>query len=212
MSFPVQLFDGGERFVRAIEPDTAAHYVIRFHYLHRRPPISHAFGLVDNGDLRGVCTFGIPPSRHLQMSACPSSPDRVIELNRLWVHDDEPRNTESWFVSRCVRALPPLLIVSYADTAQGHVGYIYRAMNWRYAGWTDMDRAKPRLDYVTPGKHTRDAYRHGFTHVERRKPKMKYWTASGSPTDRRVLAGLCGWPSLDWRVVHPSLEETRQTA
>ena len=44
--------------------------------------------------------------------------------------------------------LPPRIVVSYADPLWGHYGYIYRALNFRYAGWTDMERKTPRYDYI----------------------------------------------------------------
>lgn len=121
----------------------AADLVVAHHYLHRRPPISYAYGLVVNGTTMGVVTYGTPPSRHLQMGACPEDPSKVIELNRMWVHDDLPRNSESWLVSRTLRLLPPRIVVSYADTKEGHQGYVYRSLNFQYAGWTDMDRKTP---------------------------------------------------------------------
>src|SRR5690606_19013863 len=77
--------------VSAVDPSLAAGLVIEHHYLHRRPPISHSFGLI-NGEVVGIATFGVPPSRHLQMSACPSDPDLVLELNRVWIDDALPRN------------------------------------------------------------------------------------------------------------------------
>lgn len=203
MAFAPSLLDSG-RAVRRITAREATDAVVEHHYLHRAPPISFSFGLIDNGDLRGACTFGTPASRHLQMSACPSEPDNVIELNRLWVHDDEARNTESWFVTRCLRALPPLIVVSYADTAEGHVGYVYRALGWRYAGWTDMERRTPRLDYIPiSGLHTRDAARSGLLETRRRTPKVRYWTTTGNRSHRRRLVALGGWPSLDWHEQPP---------
>lgn len=121
-----------------IHPALASNIVEKMHYLHRRPPISFAFGIWDEERvLVGACTFGVPPSRHLQKSVCPSCPDLVIELNRLWVDDKMQRNTESWFVSRALSKMPPRIVVSYADTAQGHTGYIYRALNFCYAGMMD---------------------------------------------------------------------------
>jgi hypothetical protein len=182
-----------------VEPAVAASIVIEHHYLHRRPPMSFAFGLL-NGHIEGVATFGVPPSRHLQMSACPSDPDLVLELNRVWIDDTLPRNTGSWFLSRALKRLPPRIIVSYADTRQGHIGYLYRACNFRYAGWTDMERKTPRFDYLPadPNTHTRDAFRNGYVAKVRRKPKVKYWTTTGNRRERRDLASLCGWPSLDW--------------
>ena len=188
------------RSVGILDSREAASAVVEHHYLHRRPPISFSFGLTEDENLVGVCTFGIPASRHLQMGACPENPDLVIELNRLWCSDEMPRNTESWFVSRCLKSLPARIVVSYADTTQGHVGYIYRALGWRYAGWTDMERKTPRLDYVPldPTKHTREASRSGVKVKVRRRPKVKYWTTTGNPTERKCLASRCGWPILSW--------------
>jgi hypothetical protein len=188
--------------VAPIEKQLANEIVVRHHYLHRKPCNSFSFGLFDGSECVGAVTFGFPASRHLQKSVCPSDPSRVIELNRLWCDDRCPRNTESYFVSRALKMLPPLLVVSYADTAWGHVGTIYQALNFNYAGWTDMDRKTPRYDYIAPdGLHTRDSFRGGearWTHRVRRKPKAKYWLPTGTKRDRRHLTELCAWPALDW--------------
>lgn len=191
-------------FVFPISAAWASSIARREHYLHRAPPCSYAFLLSNRevfGEELGVVTFGIPPSRHLMISVCPSNPEKVVELNRLWVSDACPRNTESWFVGRVLRDLPPLIVVSYADTAVGHVGYVYRALNFRYAGVTDADRKTPRFDYVTPGKHSRDTTRNGSMATAervRRKPKHRYWTVTGDRRQRRGLLALVAWPSLDW--------------
>lgn len=178
------------------------------HYMHRKPMVSWAFGLTEGDKVLGIVTFGTPASRHLQMGACRTEPSLVTELNRLWVHDQMPPNTASWFVSRALRQLPPRIVVSYADTAWGHMGYVYRALNFRYAGWTDMERKTPRYDYrpADPKIHTRDAYRNGYVEKVRRKPKVKYWTTTGDRRERRRLASLCTWPELDWRALPPSAE------
>ena len=196
------------RVVR-IDSKVAARLVVENHYLHRRPPISHAFGLYWDGEIVGVCVYGTPASRHLQMGACPSEPSNVIELNRLWVHDKMPRNTESWFVSRTLAQLPPKIVVSYADTRQQHYGYIYRALNFHYAGWTDMDRKTPRYDYIPhdPTLHTREAFRGGYSHRVRRKPKVKYWIVTGNKRERRDLTRIAGWPILDWKTLPPPIYE-----
>lgn len=175
------------------------------HYMHRRPMVSWAFGLYVDGHLRGGVTYGTPASRHLQKSACPSEPDRVVELNRLWLDDSLPRNSESWFVSRTLKMLPPRIVVSYADPLFGHYGYVYRALNFHYAGWTDMERKTPRFDYLPadPKTHTRDAFRNGYVMKRRRVAKVKYWIATGNRTERKRLNSLAGWPSLDWRAMPP---------
>lgn len=179
----------------------ALRFVLTQHYLKRRPPVSFVFTLRGAADeVVGVCTFGVPASREVQKSACPSDPSKVLELNRLWLADDCDYPA-SRFVAAALAELPPRIIVSYADTRQGHTGGVYRAMSWRYAGWTDMDRKTPRFDYVpTNGAHSRDAFRGApgaFTRV-RRLPKAKYWTTSGGRGERRKLAKLCGWPQLSF--------------
>lgn len=200
----------GQESVAPLDSRTAAGLVVEHHYLHRRPSISHSFGLWSAGEIVGCVTLGTPPSRHAQQSVCPTNPSLAIELNRLWVADAMPRNTESWFVSRALRMLPPLLVFSYADTRYEHYGYIYRALNFRYAGWTDMDRKTPRFDYIPwkEGAHTREAFRTGYAKKVRRQPKVKYWLPTGNRTERHKLAALCGWPALDWHALRVPGEPT----
>lgn len=193
--------------VAIISPREAIALVVAHHYLHRKPPVSFSFGLIDDfGATKGCIIFGTPASRHMLISANKDHPETVIELNRLWVHDDMPRNTESWFVARALKLLPPKIVLSYADTSAGHMGYIYRAVNFFYAGWTDMDRKTPRFDYIAPGKHSRDAFRNGFTDRVRRKPKVKYWTATGNRRERKRLEAACLWPKLNWKTNPPPSE------
>lgn len=213
----VEKFDFSVFCVRTISAKTASAVAVEHHYLHRKMNVRFAFGLYQNGVLIGIVSFGIPASRHLQLSACPSAPDRVIELNRLWITDGTPRNTESYFISRALKMLPPFIVVSYADTMRQHYGYVYRACNFFYAGWTDMERKTPRFDYIVPGKHTRDAFRGldgaQYTAKVRRMPKVKYWTVSGNRRDRKQLQRLSGWPKLSWETLPPPrMAETSITA
>lgn len=90
-----------------------------------------------------------------ELSVRPAHPHEM--LARLWVHDDEPRNTETWFIARAVklvRRLCPTIrfLVSYADPSVGHQGIVYRAANWRYDGHSDGERKTPRFDYLCDGK------------------------------------------------------------
>jgi hypothetical protein len=58
------------------------------------------------------------------------------ELIRLWVHPDAPKNTASYVVSKSLKLLPSQvsLVVSFADSGQGHAGYVYQALNFYYCG------------------------------------------------------------------------------
>lgn len=211
--------------VMPISNHEASRLVVGYHYLHRRPSISYAYGLETEEKTVGVVTFGIPASHHLRLGACPSHPESVIELNRLWVSDEMPRNTESWFLARALSTLPPMIVVSYADTGRGHMGIVYRAANFHYAGWTDMDKDTPRFDYETivapdtdslfgviKGKalHSRDAFRKAdvsavdLRHVPR-TVKVKYWLPTGDARERKRLRRMCGWPILSWKDEPPPI-------
>lgn len=201
-----------DSIVTAIDSSVATDHVVKYHYLHRRPPISFSYGLFVGDAIVGVVTYGVPPSRHAQKSVCPNDPDAAIELNRLWVADEQPKNTASFFVSKTLKMLPPKIIFSYADTSVGHIGHVYRALNFNYAGWTDMDRKTARFDYIPtdPTKHSRDAFRIGYTEKVRRKPKIKYWTTTGSRIERKQLEVLCGWEKMCWKAEPPPMSHRRR--
>lgn len=166
------------------------------HYLKRMPPIKYGFELYDDQGFAAVVTFGVPASRHLQKSVCPSDPSKVLELNRLRIDDRMPKNTASSFVRTVLKTMPPYLIVSYADPVAGHSGTVYHAMGFHYCGLTDADRKTPRFDYVPlNGKHSRDAFRSGEFERVRRIPKHKFWAVAGGRKARRDLPKICGWAS-----------------
>lgn len=109
-------------------------WLLHKHYAKRMCPISYAFGLYENAQLIGVVTYGTPSSSSLRSGICGSTySENVVELNRLCC-DNRP-NCASFLVGRSLRMLPkPLIVVSYADTEQGHVGYVYQATNFIYTG------------------------------------------------------------------------------
>lgn len=110
-------------------------WLLQKHYAKRMPSISYAFGLYDNGRLVGVVTYGTPSSSPLRDGiAGPENAEYVLELNRLCI-DSTNKNAASMLVGRSLQLLPkPSIIVSYADTAQEHVGYVYQACNFIYTG------------------------------------------------------------------------------
>lgn len=175
----------GRYYVARIGSAEASEIVVEKHYLHRRPPISRAFGLVDEETLGvvGVVTYGVPPSHTLLKGLCgPDEASNVYELNRLWVSDDVPRNGESFLVSRSIRLLDKEIIVSFADTAQNHVGYIYQAANFIYTG-RSAEFADPKV--AGRDKHQasykgmtaddiRNVYGAGNVSMEQRSSKHRY--------------------------------------
>jgi len=128
-----------DRFhIKEIDKKTAQAVVIKNHYLHRQAPCSKAFGLFDNQNPDspvGVVMYGVSPSSTLLKGICGEDEARnVYELTRLWVDDSVPKNGESFLIGNTVGLLDREIIVSFADSSQGHVGAVYQATNWLYTG------------------------------------------------------------------------------
>jgi hypothetical protein len=120
--------------VLPIKPEEAEPWLLKKHYAKRIPPISYAFGAYQGTQLIGVVTYGTPVSSALRIGVCGELwMDNVIELNRLCC--DNKKNVASTLVGRSLQMLPkPSVVVSYADTEQGHIGYVYQATNFVYTG------------------------------------------------------------------------------
>lgn len=121
--------------VREITRAETEPFVIGIHYAKRWPSISWSFGLFDDHKLVGVCTYGTPASAPLKRGICGEElKDSVIELNRLCLLDNK-KNEASYLVSASLRLLPKgKVVVSFADTEQGHKGTVYQAANFIYCG------------------------------------------------------------------------------
>lgn len=80
-------------------------------------------------------------------------PDDWLELKRLAIAEDAPKNTASWMISRMVQKLkkrfPEIVkLISYQDT-EVHLGTIYKASGWKigahtkFASWTSSRKRNP---------------------------------------------------------------------
>ena len=127
-----------EKRILAINKDTVIDWLLNKHYAKRIPSISFSFGCFVDGILKGVITYGSPPSPTLCIGVCGEQwKKNVYELNRLTMEDGHDKNLSSYFVSNSMKLLPkPSIIVSFADTKMDHVGYIYQATNFIYTGLT----------------------------------------------------------------------------
>ena len=134
--------------VRQIERIECEEYILQIHYAKRWPSISYAYGLFESNVLVGVVSYGTPPSATLKRGlAGDDYKADVLELNRLCLRHNR-KNEASLLVGRSLRLLPQnKIIVSFADTSQGHSGYVYQATNFIYCGLS----AK-RTDWKVKGK------------------------------------------------------------
>lgn len=142
--------------ISEIAYDEAVAFLLPRHYSGRKPVVSKAFGLIDDGVLQAVITYGKPASPSVCVGICGKEHSgKVYELNRM-CRSDEYRKPLSHFVSVTLRMLKPFdwIVVSYSDTAMNHHGYVYQACNFLYTG-----TSAPHADkYVPEGSgHNRHA-------------------------------------------------------
>ena len=142
--------------ISEIAYDEAVAFLLPRHYSGRKPVVSKAFGLIDDGVLQAVITYGKPASPSVCVGICGKEySGNVYELNRM-CRSEEYRKPLSHFVSSTLRMLKPFdwIVVSYSDTAMNHHGYVYQACNFLYTG-----TSAPHADkYVPEGSgHNRHA-------------------------------------------------------
>ena len=154
--------------VRQIPYEQAVPWFTEIHYAHRIPSISWAFGLYKEKQLVGVVSYGTPASSTLLSGVCgEENADKVIELNRLVIREGEEKNCASLLVGKSLKMLPlPKIVVSYADTGQGHIGKIYQACNFIYTG-VSSPFTDPRVKGLEHQHHA--TYAHGRTNEELRE-------------------------------------------
>lgn len=175
-------------------------WLLQKHYAKRIPQIMYSFGLYEDDQLIGVITYGIPASPSLCMGICGKEySDKVYELNRLCLLNND-KNQSSFLVANSIKLMPkPCIIVSYADTEQGHIGYVYQASNFMYTGLSAY-----RVDWTVKGlehKHSK-TLSDGMTlesikkkygddfYYKARSRKYRYIYFHGSKTDKKVMNRL----------------------
>jgi hypothetical protein len=150
--------------VHVVESKQTYDYLRNIHYAHRIPSISYAYGLFENGEMVGVVTYGTPASSTLCKGVCGVEwQSHVVELNRLVLKNNKP-NEASRLVAGSLKLLPsPKIVVSFADTAQSHVGFVYQATNFIYTGLSAKFR-DPRVRGLEHQHHA--TYAHGLTNKQ----------------------------------------------
>jgi hypothetical protein len=182
--------------IESIPKSQTYDWLLNKHYAKRIPSISYAFGLYKNKVLRGVCTFGSPPSNALCIGVCGKDySSSVIELNRLCVDEMSEKNITSYFLSSCLKRLPTeLIIVSYADTSMNHHGYIYQATNWIYTGLSA--KRTERYDPDNPNKHSKtvtETMNYFDLAIRERPQKHRYIYFNGSKSFKKKMNRLLNY-------------------
>lgn len=187
--------------VKEIKRTDCEEYILGIHYAKRWPSISYAYGLYRDDTLVGIVSYGTPASPTLRTGVAGKDfQSDVLELNRLCLKDNL-KNEASRLVGQSLKMLPKgKVIVSYADEAEGHVGFIYQATNFIYCGLSAKRsdwkiRGKEHLHNTTIGDEfrgqpnrsrlLREKYGDDFYSAPRPR-KHRYVTFTGSKSYKRV--------------------------
>lgn len=191
--------------VKKISAKEAKEYIIKNHYshgIHNGP--SPCYGLFEENNLIGVLAFATPCSENVRASVFgPEYKDSVVELHRLHILDVTPKNTESWFISRCLKLLKQdrpqtKAVISFSDSTEGHEGIIYKATNAYRIGTTGKATffrdEKGRLRHPRQNGHNitkAEALARGWT-IEKRFAKNRYlYLIAHSKTEKKKLIRMC---------------------
>ncbi|WP_171237558.1 hypothetical protein [Ruegeria sp. HKCCA5763] len=182
--------------------DDTVPIVERHHYTASLPSTRYHFGLFNNFTLVGVAAYGKPATRQGRLICGPEYEDRVLELKRVALIHNKPHEA-SRLIGGSLRLLRrevgDAVVVSYADTNQGHRGTIYQASNWDYfgTGAIKTDVTVKGLEHLHPasimdefrGQTNRTALlraKYGDRVYSRRRPaKHRYATFVGSHRFKR---------------------------
>ena len=123
-------------------------FVAEHHYSTTMPRLTTVcYGGFQYELLRAAISFGwgSRPLHTIQRLFPSLGTADYLEIGKMCVHDDEPRNTESQFMAEAFYQLRRKfsnlsLIFTWADGMWGKPGYVYQASNFLYGGfiWTDV--------------------------------------------------------------------------
>ena len=127
--------------VRLIARDTANDIIRTNHYSRTVFPNSlEHLGVFIGSDMVGVLQWGQAMNPASGSSIVPGlTVDRWRELNRMWIDDVAPRNTESRAIGHSIKLLrrrnPGLVMLqSFADERCGGLGVVYQACSFGFYG------------------------------------------------------------------------------
>ena len=131
--------------IREVSRGQALDMITAYHYSDTLPKINrHFLGCFLGVDLVGVVTLGLGTRpRHTIQRLFPSLGSHdYLEIGRMCMTDDMPRNSESQMLSRVVawiRANEPgcKVLFTWADGIMGKPGYVYQACSFWYAGFVE---------------------------------------------------------------------------
>lgn len=128
---------------KEITKEQALDMVQKYHYSNTLPKLNKYFvGFYLEDELVGVVTLGWGTRpKHTIQKLFPSLESKdYLEIGRMCMSDEMPRNSESQMLSELVRWMKAncegvKVLFTWADGMLGKVGYVYQASSFMYAGF-----------------------------------------------------------------------------
>ena len=134
-------FSNGRLYVKEIDRDLANDIIVKNHYSHKFTGHSYIhLGVYINSELVGVLQYGYAMNPSSGSSVVTGTSNKqYLELNRMWLSDTAPRNSESMAISCSIKYIKnkyPIVkwIQSFADERCGGFGIVYQACSFDYFG------------------------------------------------------------------------------
>jgi hypothetical protein len=166
--------------IEKISRDQANEFLLGTHYLKDSlRPGTVSYGGFKNGVLCGVASFGSPVS--------PIEQERLLgkeDMSKVWelarfATIDEGKNFGSALLSKSLKMIAEekgvWVVLSYADTAVGHRGTLYKATNAYYLGLTGSKKMK--FVYVVAEGGEREIAKERF--MARNRSRLVSWREEG---------------------------------
>jgi hypothetical protein len=141
---PLQFIMRGtpEWIIREVPLREAAEFVAQHHYSKVMPKLNKVvLGLFESGAMVGVITFGwgVRPKDTIKKLFPSLDSKDYLEIGKLCLLDELPKNSESRFISAAMRFLKQIrpelkVLFTWADAIWGKPGYIYQASNFLFGG------------------------------------------------------------------------------
>lgn len=130
-------------FVQDVPLEIAQRLVRQHHYAKggsNTAVFTHGLFRKDDPMFCRAVAWWLTPTKAAALANHPSNWQAVLALTRLVVIPGEPTNAASFLIAKSIDLIKRdhrwNLLLTFADTEQGHSGAIYRATNWTPAGQT----------------------------------------------------------------------------
>ena len=134
-------FSNGRLYVKEIDRDLANEIIEKNHYSHKYYNLSYIhLGVYINNKIVGILQYGYAMNPASGKSVVKGTGNKqYLELNRMWLSDIAPRNSESMAIScsiKYIKSKYPVVkwIQSFADERCGGFGIVYQACSFSYYG------------------------------------------------------------------------------